>query len=105
MSIKAAATDLWRSARSKVGESMQFVPPVWRWALKDRRCPCLCGGVGELVVIVCPSCAHLSLACAEVGTVFTNVNDTVLVPCGHCLDIDASGGRCPNCDSADLSDF
>lgn len=82
---------------------MRVVPPRWRWALSERRCPCLCGGEGFLVFIVCPRCAHLSFACDEVGTVFGDVHDTAKGPCGHWLDW--SGGYCSNCGLAELSEF
>jgi hypothetical protein len=57
-----------------------------------------------LIVIICPNCAHLSLVCGELGTVFANLADTVLVRCGN-FTLEPLGGNCPECGSTDLDDF
>lgn len=82
---------------------MNMVPAKWLWVLRKERCPCLCGGEGQLLFIACPNCAHLALACNEVGTVFVDAHDTIKESCGHCLD--PSGGTCPACGVSDLTDF
>ena len=43
--------------------------------LKGMRCPCLCGGEGELVFETCPSCGHIGLFCAEIATFFPDPRD------------------------------
>ena len=67
--------------------------------LKGMRCPCLCGGEGELVFETCPGCGHIALFCAEVATFFPDARDP--------RDETAVYGdsqRCPEC-GGDASDY
>jgi len=71
--------------------------------LTTDRCPCCCGGEGELFFFKCPTCQESFLACDEVGTVFPM--DKILKP-GQ-IDIPPCEGKfeslpwkltCPRCD-------
>lgn len=52
---------------------MLFDKPTWH--LKKRRCPCLCGGEGYLVLSACPKCRFVMLECDEIGTIFPDPQD------------------------------
>src|SRR5687768_3065046 len=80
---------------------VEIVQPQWR--LKDRLCPCYCGGEGFLIFMSCPSCGYTLLKCDEVGTVFPNI---------HNLDnkqlissATAPTKVCPGCETVSLAHF
>src|SRR5258707_1518742 len=80
---------------------MKIVTP--RWYLQDRRCPCFCGGEGELEFRACPACGAVMLVCTEVGAVFDDPQAAMrgeLKAAGHGLF-----GDCPRCQSAPIETF
>jgi len=70
---------------------------VPKWFLK-RVCP-ICEQGSSLLLVSCPSCSHLAVACQEEGTFFLTADeDTVVSSAGLSL-------ACPTCGEKATSEF
>jgi hypothetical protein len=68
-----------------------------KWFLK-RRCP-ICEQGSSLLLVSCPACGHLAVACQEEGTFFlTPEEDTLVVSAGLSMG-------CPTCGKKRSSEF
>jgi len=68
-----------------------------KWFLK-RPCP-ICEQGSSLLLVSCPNCSHLAVACQEEGTFFlTPAKDTVVVSARLSM-------ACPTCGKKETSEF
>jgi len=72
-------------------------PP--RFELAAQRCPCTCGGQGELVFYACDRCGQIVLICAEIDTVFPDPKNLDIATALYRED-----QRCPSC-HAEIDSF
>jgi uncharacterized protein YbaR (Trm112 family) len=73
------------------------------WIVKNKRCPCDCGGNGVLAYLVCPQCRKVVLVCDEIGNVFDDLS--VVLNSAPLVLWRSSGQLCPKCSNVLLADF
>lgn len=54
------------------------------YSLKELRCPCMCGGEGELTFRVCPTCGTLHFVCGEIDTLMNLDTREEMTCCAGC---------------------
>ena len=69
--------------------------------LKDVRCPCSCGGEGQVILLICPECELIVGACGEIDTILPDLERLNATP----VEEASLKDLCKDCEQTQYDEF